>query len=102
VSLGARLTPHWFHEWYNARLRGREEQDTFPTVYRLNTARDVCRHFAQAGFEKEKIILRETCPRYLLWSRPLFYLGLIYERLVMSTSLLAGLRVHILGVFVRK
>jgi len=33
VPLIASLTPHGFHEWVN-RLRGREEGDTFPTLYR--------------------------------------------------------------------
>lgn len=102
VSVGARLTPHWFHEWYNARLRGREEHDTFPTVYRLSTARDLRRQFAKAGFAEEKLIQRETSPCYLLWSRPTFYLGMTYERLVNSTELLSGLRMHLLGSFVKK
>lgn len=101
VTLGARITPHWFHEWYNARLRGRQEEDTFPTVYRMNTAGTLRRQFAAAGFKEEKIVLRETCPVYLLWSTPLFLVGLAYERLVNSVDLLAGFRVHLLGSFVK-
>ncbi len=102
VSLGARITPHWFHKWYNARLRGRSEEDTFPTVYLLNTVRSLRRQFSSAGFEEETLIQRETCPHYLCWSLPTFYIGLIYERLVNSTRFLAGLRVNLLGVYVKK
>ena len=38
----ARLTPHWFHEFYN-RVRGRETDDTFPTTYACNSRSDILR-----------------------------------------------------------
>ena len=102
VSVFARLTPHWFHGWYNARLRGRDEKDTFPTLYRLNTKRALRRYLGAAGFVEETLIQRETCPGYLLWSKPAFYIGLAYERFVNSTPMLSGLRVHLLGSFVKE
>ncbi len=40
MPLIARLTPHRFHQFIN-KLRGRAEQDTFPTLYRANTASDI-------------------------------------------------------------
>ena len=102
VAIISRLTPHWFHGWYNARLRGMSGDDIFPTVYLLNSAGSLRRQLKSVGFEEETLIQHETCPNYLCWSLPTFYMGLIYERIVNSTNLLAGLRVILLGVFVKK
>jgi len=98
VSVASGCTPHTFHAWYN-NLRGREETDTFPTVYRLNSRTAVRRHFKRAGFLEEELIMRECCPNYLMLSAPLFLLGVGYERLVNSANVFAGLRVNILGHF---
>ncbi|MBN1548515.1 MAG: class I SAM-dependent methyltransferase, partial [Syntrophaceae bacterium] len=40
VALIARFTPHKFHQWFN-RLRGRTEEDTFSTIYKLNSFSDL-------------------------------------------------------------
>jgi ubiquinone/menaquinone biosynthesis C-methylase UbiE len=61
VAIASRCTPHAFHGWYN-RLRGREETDTFPTVYRLNSRSAVRRHFTEAGFIEKELAMRECCP----------------------------------------
>jgi ubiquinone/menaquinone biosynthesis C-methylase UbiE len=101
VSMISRLTPQWFHNWYNRR-RGRQETDTFPTVYRLNSVSAIRKHFRRAGFVEREIALRECCPNYLTFSRLAFALGVAYERVVNSTRLLACLRVNILGCFEKK
>lgn len=98
VSLASLLSPKWFHNWYN-RLRGRDEEDTFPTFYRLNSVSTIRHQFNLAGFEERKLVLRECCPNYLTFCMPAFMLGVAYERLVNSTNLLARMRVNILGSF---
>jgi len=98
VSLASRFTPHAFHNWYNKK-RGRQEEDTFPTTYLLNSRADVRRHFRAAGFQCEKLVMRECCPNYLILSMPTFLAGVAYERIVNATSLFAGFRVNILGSF---
>lgn len=98
VAIVSRCTPHTFHGWYN-RLRGREETDTFPTVYRLNSRSAVRRHFTEAGFMEKELVMCECCPNYLTLSAPLFLLGVGFERLVNSSEVFAGLRVNILGHF---
>jgi ubiquinone/menaquinone biosynthesis C-methylase UbiE len=100
VCLVARCTPESFHEFYNRR-RGRDETDTFATVYRLNTRSAIRRHLKEAGFLERELSMRECCPNYLTLAAPLFLIGVAYERLVNSTALLAGLRVNILGHFVK-
>lgn len=93
VALGARLTPTRFHAWYNQK-RGRDEEDTFPTCYKLNTLGSQRRHFAAAGFDLMECEQFEVEPKYLLFSLPTFLAGVLYERVVNATDLLAGLRVN--------
>ena len=100
VSLAARLTPHGFHDWYN-RLRGRDEEDTFPTVYRLNSSFDIRRELGKAGFREETLVFRECCPNYLTFSMASFLLGVLYERVVNSCNLFARLRVNILASYAK-
>jgi len=100
VCLASRFTPEAFHRSYNRR-RGRAETDTFRTVYRLNTRGDIRYFFRKAGFAEKELKMRECCPNYLTLAVPLFLFGVAYERLVNSSNLLSGLRVNILGNFVK-
>lgn len=96
----ARLTPHSFHEWFN-QLRGRSSVDTFRTLYRANSRRDIRRLAREAGFEVLALELTEGRPEYLRLTTPTYLLGMIYERGVNSTEWLAGLRI-LLTVELRK
>jgi SAM-dependent methyltransferase len=98
VPTAARLTPDWFHRTFNARARGRDEADTFPTVYRANTRRRLARLAEGAGLRIERVDMIETRPNYLAWAAGPFLIGILYERLVNASHLLAGLRVNILTV----
>ena len=100
VCIGARFTPERFHEFYNKK-RGREETDTFPTVYRLNSRSALRHHLKKVGFVEKELRMRECCPNYLMLAAPLFLIGVAYERLVNATELLSGLRVNILGHFAK-
>jgi len=100
VCIGARCTPHRFHEFYNKK-RGQEETDIFPTVYRLNSRSALRHHLKKEGFVEKELKMRECCPNYLMLAVPLFLMGVAYERLVNATELLSGLRVNILGHFVK-
>ncbi len=91
VPLLARLTPHSFHEFYN-RLRGREVDDTFPTVYACNRKRDILQVAAAAGFKVVAFEMIEGRPEYLRLHPLLYVVGLAYERIVNRYEMLAGLR----------
>lgn len=96
MPLISRLTPLSFHRWVN-RKRGRGEEDTFPTLYRANSCGAVRRLAAGEGFEIEALELIEGRPEYLR-IHPLTYVaGLAYERAVNGLSVLAGLRVVLIG-----
>jgi len=77
----ARLTPNWFHVWYN-KIRGRKETDTFPTVYRLNTKKAIKRFCARADLAVKEIDMIEKRPEYLRVFFVFYLMGIVYERIV--------------------
>ena len=97
VTLASSLTSTRFHKRLNA-LRGRDENDTFPTQYLMNTRRTLSAHFERAGFSVERMSTIEVQPNYLTFSTPTFLFGAAWERLVNATELLAALRVNIICV----
>lgn len=97
MPLIASMTPQAFHEWFNAK-RGREAADTFPTLYRANSAGAVTRLARQSGLEVEKIRRIEGRPEYLRFSAITYAVAAAYERIVNSAEALAFLRVVLLSV----
>jgi len=92
----ARMTPHWFHQFIN-KLRGRAEIDTFHTLYRANTKKEVIKLAQQVGFKSTNVLRVEGRPEYLRMSILTYVFGTIYERLVNSTELLSPFRVVLIG-----
>ncbi len=88
----ARLTPHVVHRKVNV-WRGRREENTFPTLFRANSAGTLRRLAAAIGFEVEEIHRIEGRPEYLRWTTPTYLVGIAYERVVNATELLAPFRV---------
>lgn len=93
VSMIAACTPTWFHKWINRR-RGRKEQDTFPTQYKLNSRGAIERHFGGQGFETVEFDWFEVQPNYLMFSTPSFLMGAAYERIVNACAWLSYFRVN--------
>jgi len=96
VATISRLTGHGFHRYVNRR-RGRAARDTFPTLYRANTAPAIARLAAGAGLQVESLEHIEGRPEYLRLAWPAYVLGAAYERLVNATTLLAPFRVLFIG-----
>lgn len=97
VPILARLTPYWFHKFYNS-LRGRREDDTFPTLYRVNSKKEIYHCSKAAAFEVVDIRLIEGRPEYLRISLFAYLFGIMYEKIVNSTDLLRNFRVIIIAV----
>jgi len=95
VTLASSMTSTGFHKRLNAR-RGRPEEDTFPTAYKMNSRRALTTYFEGAGFDVDLMSTIEVQPNYLAFSTPTFLLGAAWERLVNATPMLAGLRVNII------
>lgn len=100
MPLIARGTPHIFHQWIN-KLRGRDEADTFPTLYRANSVAQVTAVARASGLKLERIERIEGRPEYLRLSAITYLVGLIYEKIVNATEALADLRI-LLIVSLRK
>lgn len=96
MPLIARITPHRFHQFVN-RLRGRAEVDTFPTHYRANAPKAVRALASSSGFNVEDIERVEGRPEYLRLAWPAYIVGLLYERTVNATDLLAPLRILLIA-----
>lgn len=78
--LAARLTPHWFHEFYIRRFAsGRTTGEVFPTFYRLNDEKTITRELNAVGFSC-KVEHFSTPPGYLRFSTISFLAGTLYER----------------------
>jgi ubiquinone/menaquinone biosynthesis C-methylase UbiE len=96
VALIARVTPHGFHEYVN-RIRGREEHDTYPTLYRVNSRRKIREVANDAGFRDVDLRVFEGRPEYLRMTALTYLLGMIYEKTVNRFGGLQGLRAVVLG-----
>ncbi|MBK5284071.1 MAG: class I SAM-dependent methyltransferase, partial [Bacteroidia bacterium] len=100
VSLGARLTPLWFHQWYN-RLRGREEVDTFKTFYHFNSKSKQQKIIAGIGIETISISFFEKRPEYLRLNVFTYCIGIAYERIVNKLNL-DSCKAVMISVFMKK
>lgn len=81
MPLIARVTPLRFHRYIN-KIRGREENDTFPTLYKANTRRDQSKFANLSNLSVEEFILVEQRPQYLRMTFFTYPFGLFYERFV--------------------
>ncbi|MFK7931466.1 MAG: class I SAM-dependent methyltransferase [Myxococcota bacterium] len=92
VAVTASVTPLSFHQRFNA-ARGRKEEDTFPTVYRANTRRDLLKLASKTGMELVDCTRIEGRPEYLRRWASTYIAGTVYERIVNASEILAPFRV---------
>jgi ubiquinone/menaquinone biosynthesis C-methylase UbiE len=97
-GVAASLTPHWFHLWFNSRVRGFDQEDIFPTRYRANTRRRLRRLILESGFVRCDITLAEGVPSVLAFNSLLHRVGLAYEWLVRHNDFLSDFRLNIIAV----
>ncbi len=91
VTAIARITPHRFHEVVN-NWRGRDHEDTFPTVYRCNTRRQFLRYARKSTLQLTQFRIVEGRPEYLRSNFLTYLPGVAYERLVNCCPLLENFR----------
>jgi len=94
----ARLTPYWFHLWFNGRMRGFDQADIFPTCYRANTRRRLRSLLVGAGFAPIEITLVEGAPSALEFNPLLQGAGKIYDTLVSKFDCLSAFRMNLVAV----
>lgn len=81
VSVVARLSPHKFHQFINKK-RGRDEEDTFPTLHKLNTKKAQEKWAQKCKLKTISFEYFEGRPEYLRHFGPLYLFGLLFERIV--------------------
>lgn len=94
----ANLTPHWFHLWFNRRIRGFQEADTFPTRYRANTRRRLFSLLADAGFDRIEVELVEGEASVLAFNWLLHEMGKMYENVVRRFDSLSSFRMNLIAI----
>lgn len=102
MPLISMATPHWFHQLAMKWIVGRDEEDTFPTFYRINSGKSINNLAVKSGFEQVKIELVEGRPEYLRKYLLTYFFGFLYERLVNSTHFLRNFRILIIGHLIKR
>ncbi len=95
-TLVARIVPNHLHARVVKHVEGRAEEDTFPTVFKTNSSRDVHRLATQAGLKVESFSYLSQYPNYLMFNGVLFFLGTCFEKLIRRFESLRFLRGWIL------
>lgn len=101
VSLAARLIPNRLHGKVMKSLEGREDDDTFATFYRANSARQLRRIASRTGLEIERLEYVNHHPYLLKFSPLLCRLGIVYDDLICRHESLHWLQAWLLGVMQR-
>ena len=96
----ARVTPQWFHVWFNCRIRKFEEADIFPTYYRANTRWRVHKLLRAVGFSASgiEISLVEGSSSVLGFNFVLHGLGRAYEQIVKRFEILDPFRMNLIAI----
>jgi SAM-dependent methyltransferase len=96
----ARMTPQWFHVWFNCRIRKFEEADIFPTYYRANTGWKVQKLLRAVGFSASKIeiSLAEGSSSVLGFNFVVHGLGRAYEQMVKRFERLEPFRMNLIAI----
>jgi ubiquinone/menaquinone biosynthesis C-methylase UbiE len=92
-----RLIPNSFHHFFTRRLYQRQEHDTYPVRYKINSPRKIAKILLPLGFKEEQLILNGD-PSYISFNPLLFKLACFLERLL-DMKPLQRARVHIIGVY---
>lgn len=81
TALISRLVPNRLHARVVSRVqRGRKSEDVFPTLYRCNTRGRLRRLLAGQGFDAV-VYAYEAEPAYLAFSKPAYFLGVLWQKL---------------------
>ena len=94
-----RSIPNALHEFFTRRLYGRQDHDTFPTRYRMNSERKVEALLTRIGYSREQVILNGD-PTYISFNEMLFRFACLLERLL-EIAARGRLRVHIVGEYTK-
>jgi len=93
----ARMLSHGVRQKINGLVTGTEDEDTFPTFYRLNTVPSFHRLADELGLKVVSAEYITNHPQYLMFSRLCYRMGVMAERNLLRLSAFAPLRQYILA-----
>jgi SAM-dependent methyltransferase len=97
ASLIAHVTPNRWHPWIVAKTEGRQEHDVFPTQYKTNTYRAICKHCIESGLTLHQFEYLGQYPAYFMFNGFLFLIATGYEKLISRFRFLHFLKGWILA-----
>lgn len=95
-----RLIPERFHSFFTMKLYGREENDTFPKKYKMNSLGRIRKILRNIGFE-EDMLLTNGDPSYISFNSITFRIAIFLEK-ILNISIFKACKVHIIGKFRKK
>ncbi len=95
-----RLIPERFHSFFTKKLYGRQDNDTFPKQYRINSLKKIKDILNTIGFEEE-VLMTNGDPSYISFNNITFRIAVFLEK-ILNFSIFRGSRVHIIGKFRKK
>ena len=102
ASIIAYLVPNRFHSKITYMTEGRRETDVSPTFYRSNTFTGISKLSGGSNFVVERCEYLGQYPCYFTFSRPLFYIGSLYEKFLERHRRLHFLRGWILCILSKR
>ena len=92
-----RVIPNIFHKSLVSYFYNRQEDDTYPKKYMLNSIRKIDETLSPIGLKKNQIILNGD-PSYISFNKPLFRFACLIEKLLDRKSFNFA-KVHIIGIY---
>lgn len=95
-----RLIPNMFHDVLVRFLYNRQENDTYPVRYRLNSVKKIDKLLNSLNLKQEKIILNGD-PSYISFNNILFKISCFIES-ILDIGILRYAKVHLIGIYYKK
>ena len=92
-----RLIPEKFHSFFTRKLYDRQEHDTYPKLYKINSVKKIVKTLEPIGFKKSQFVLNGD-PSYASFNSILFKFACLLER-ILDWKPLRFAKVHIIGVY---
>lgn len=92
-----RAIPNRFHDYFTRKLYGRQEGDTYPVQYKINSVKKIAKILEPMGFKRTQVILNGD-PSYISFNKFLFGLARLLEK-ILDLKPLNFAKVHLIGVY---
>ncbi len=92
-----RLIPEKFHDFFTRKLYDRQEHDTYPKQYRINSVKKIAKTLEPIGFKKSQLVLNGD-PSYISFNTMLFKFACFLEK-ILDLKPLRFMKVHLIGIY---